>query len=221
MSTNPVDSSCSPSKRKVHFVVLRNAYIEDPCSQQVDISKSYYTKSEYAEIANQNKANLEMLQKRNCLHTTEYCIRGLEAKSPRGGRRKAANRRRARKAVIDESFRQKLEGVHDPEILAEIYKGFSTQCARIAHSVARLDAQIARDISCEKQDLFLVDKDDASNLAVPTEATEFSSEVFSGNITFVDFPLVGVSGKPNGTTHIASTPLRTDLFARVFGKHRR
>jgi hypothetical protein len=176
-------------------VLLRNAYIEDPCSQQVDLSKSYYTKSEYTEIANQNRANLEMLQKHNCLDTNEYCARGLEAKSTHGRQRKATNRRRARKAVIDETFRQELEGVHDPEILAEIYKGFSTQCARLAHSVARIDAQIAREISWEKQDLFLRDKDDACDLTVSTEATEFSSPEFSENGNFAHFPVVGVSGK--------------------------
>jgi hypothetical protein len=183
MSTNnPVDDSCSPSKRRVHFVFLRNAYIEDPCTQQVDLSKSYYTKSEYTEIAKQNRANIEMLQKPNyCLvDTNEYCIRGLEAQSPRGARRKAANRRRARKAVIEEGVRQELEGVDDPEILAEIYKGFSIQCGRLAHSVARFDARIAREISWEKQNLFLLDKDDASDdLTVSTEATEFLSEGFS------------------------------------------
>jgi hypothetical protein len=188
MSTknNPVDdSSCSPSKRRVHFAFLSNAYIEDPCTQQVDLSKSYYTKSEYTEIAKQNRANLEMLQKPNyCLvDANEYCPRGLEAQSPRGARCKAANRRRARKAVIEEGVRQELEGVDDPEILAEIYKGFSIQCARLAHSVAKLDAQIARELSWEKQDLFLLDKDDAASagddLTVSTEETEFSSEVFS------------------------------------------
>jgi hypothetical protein len=179
MSTNPVDSSYNSSKRKVDFAFLRNAYIEDPCTQQVDLSKSYYTKSEYAEIAKENGANIEMLQKRNyCLvDTNEYCPRGLEAQIPRGARRKAANRRRAREAVIEEGVRQEVQGLDDPEMLAEIYKGFSIQCARLAHSVAKLDAEIASKISWEKQDRFLLDKDDAcDDLTVSTEATEFLSE---------------------------------------------
>jgi hypothetical protein len=137
-----------------------------------------------------------MLQTRNCLDTNKYCARGLEAKSPHGEQRKATNHRPAKKAVIDETFRQELEGVHDPEILAEIYKGFSTQCTHLAHSVAKIDAQIAREISWEKHDRFLRDKDDACNLTVSTEATELTSEEFSEIGNFAQLPVVlGVSGK--------------------------
>ena len=66
------------------------------------------------------------------------------------------NRRRSVGAVINEQQRQRdmllLDGEEaDPEMLAEIYKGYTNQCALQAQRKGSMDQEVARSIAAERE----------------------------------------------------------------------
>jgi hypothetical protein len=169
--------------RKVHFVFHRRGSYIEPSNQKIDPT-DWYSKAEYSKIGDDNMAILRMMHTCKLLDDEKVCTRGLEARTSLGRRRSKTNRRRALHAVIDEQYRQKKEGADDPEMMAEIYKGFSIPSIIQSNNLGFRDAQAAKIVFHEKQDyLFLIDKScdatDATEESTEFSSTEFSSTEFS------------------------------------------
>jgi hypothetical protein len=145
-------------------------------------SDLFYNKEEYSKIEEENKAMAEMSQIPKSLRSSEsISMRGLETRTPRGARRRVMNRRRATHAVIDEQSRQEQEGVEDVDMLGEIYKGFTSHCIRQACDVGSRDAQVAKSIYFNGDDLSKSGERNCRDGSVCTEATDFlSSELLYG-----------------------------------------
>lgn len=69
----------------------------------------------------------------------EFCMRGLESKTPEGRRRRSLNKADAISAVLAEQDRQLMEDEHDPETLADIYFQFTSHCRESAYAMGLQD----------------------------------------------------------------------------------
>jgi hypothetical protein len=174
------DSSRPRAKRNVAFVLHRNSYSEPTSERKLNPSDLFYNKEEYSKIEEENKAMAEMSQIPKSLQSSEtISMRGLEARTPRGARRRVTNRRRATHAVIDEQSRQEQEGVEDVDMLGEIYKGFTSHCIRQSCDVGSRDARVAKSIYFNGDDLSKSRGRNCRDGSDGTEATELSSSELS------------------------------------------
>lgn len=73
------------------------------------------------------------------LPEADTCMRGLEAKTPNGARRKLINRREARTAVFLEQEMQDDDGCCDPDAIADAYYEVSERCQVEAQMLALRD----------------------------------------------------------------------------------
>jgi hypothetical protein len=176
MST--ADNSRPRAKRNVAFVLDRNSYSEPTSESKLNPADLFYNKREYSKLEEENKAMVEMSQTRKSTRSSEsITMRGLEARTPRGARRRVTNRRRATHAVIDEQSRQGQEGIEDVYMLGEIYKGFTSHCMRQACDVGSRDAQVAKSIYFNGDEVSKSGERNCMDGSVCTEATESSHAV--------------------------------------------
>jgi hypothetical protein len=141
-------------EKRVSFNTNRNVHVELQ-TQEFDSFFVYYNKAEYECIKDDCEAIIQMIK--TSTSGVEDCPRGLEGKVRMGMRRTQNNRRRALMAVMEEQCRQGDEGVHDPEMLAVLYKGYSTHCLTQAQRMGTRDAAVARNIA----EIFDTFKDEA------------------------------------------------------------
>jgi hypothetical protein len=144
-------------QKKVRLNSDHNTYIEAPI-QDFDHFFAYYSKEEYEGINDEVKAAVKLMQLL-WSESESFTSRGLRCKTPVGSRRKSSNRRksnnrrRARQAVLEEQFREENESEQDADLLAEIYKGFTSHCLRQAQRTGTQDAAVARAISRETEEV--------------------------------------------------------------------
>jgi hypothetical protein len=64
----------------------------------------------------------------------EWTYRGLESRTREGNRKKFRRRRFCKSAVFMEQDQQEANGIHDPEMLADVYHEHTEYCQFIAES---------------------------------------------------------------------------------------
>ena len=132
---------------RVKFQLEKNILIEpEPLQGSIedDALLLSYVRADYDIIMAENKATIQMMNNGGVLdhHKEHFCSRGLEAKTQLGSRRRRNIKRRAQDAVLDEQTRQHYENDEDPEMISEVYKGFTIPCH------AQAQRQGTRDYEC-------------------------------------------------------------------------
>ena len=134
------------TETKVKFKLENNILIEsDPLRGSIQHGAILsYVQADYDTISVENKATIELMNNGGLQdhHKEHFCSRGLEARTRLGSRRRRNIKRRAQDAVLEEQTRQRYEDDEDPEMISEIYKGFTIPC----HTQAQ--RQGIRDYEC-------------------------------------------------------------------------
>jgi hypothetical protein len=178
MPSQPLTPTAPPCvEKRVSFNSKRNVYVELQ-TQEFDSFFVYYNKAEYEGIKDDCQAIIQMI-KTSTLHVgAEDSVRGLECRTLTGKRRTQKNRRRALRAVMNELCRQEDEGEHDPEMLAVLYKGYSTHSLIQAQRTGTRDAAEARHIALERFETF---KDESCDFTVSSVDNDSSTMSLSSN----------------------------------------
>jgi hypothetical protein len=138
---------------KVKFQLEKNILFE-PAPLRESIGDGavhlFYVRAEYDSIMAENHATIEMMNN-GFFGNANFCCRGLESKTRLAGRRKHNMKRRARAAVLGEQQRQHDENNKDPEMISEIYKGFTIPCRTQAQRQGTRDYECAARISSRKR----------------------------------------------------------------------
>jgi hypothetical protein len=139
------------TSKKVSFASDKTIAVEPtlPRLNYDELFAAYYTREEYESFRDEIDALVRSHQRtvKNKDERGKLCFRGLEGRTHQGARRKVANRNRAKNAVLQEQTRQKQTQDFDPEMLAEIYKGFCLTSVSQAHRIAEADAACSRQLS--------------------------------------------------------------------------
>lgn len=163
-------------EKKVKFQLEKNVLIEpDPLRESIRHGTLLsYIQAEYDTIMAENQATVQMMNT-GVLDSDFFCSRGLEARTWLGSRRRRNIKRRAQDAVLDEQHRQRYENDQDPEIISEVYKGFTIPC----HTQAQ--RQGIRDYKCVKEIISRKDQEPKStNKDLPYDMTEATDKFLSG-----------------------------------------
>ena len=140
-------TSTTTTHRAVTFDLAKNTLCqwEQQTLSIEDISKVYYVREDYERIEDDNDLALyeasQMKSKKELQESTTCCVRGLECKTPMGAKRRSTNKKRSRQVV--------LQNQHDdvlPEVLAEVYSGYSKACQIQANRLGKYDEMIAKQI---------------------------------------------------------------------------
>mmetsp|Transcript_111045 Transcript_111045/g.155896 ORF Transcript_111045/g.155896 Transcript_111045/m.155896 type:complete len:203 (-) Transcript_111045:28-636(-) len=112
---------------------------------------SWYNRNELRAIKDDAKrmANLSVMTDdatTDNINNADLCLRGLEAKTPSGSRKKRQNRIEARAAVFMEQEVQDDNGFSDPDELADVYFEYTESCQAEAQMIAIRDEKEAKEI---------------------------------------------------------------------------
>jgi hypothetical protein len=168
-------------KTKVKFQLEKNILIgPDPLLESIGNGALLlsYVQAEYDTIMAENQATIQMMNDHGVLDREYFCSRGLEARTRLGSRRRRNVKRRAQGAVLDEQHRQHYENDEDPEMISEVYKGYTIPCHAQAQRQGTRDYECVTDIFSRKHQRPKSTNNDF--LRGMTEATdEFLSGIFS------------------------------------------
>lgn len=98
-------------------------------------TKIWHSKSDYVAM----KAAIAVALKRKGKFTETQ--RGLEARTKKGAAHRQRNRQLGRAAVLQEQFRQNVEGIRDDVKLAEAYQVISAECLLDAQELGYMDQE--------------------------------------------------------------------------------
>lgn len=98
---------------------------------------------EYKTIKNGAKTTVLMMMAGEKFHQDDpdFCSRGLEFRTRKGNKIRAANKLKARSAVLNEQDLQRDEGFHDPEFIAMASLDVSHECREQAQKRGEKDAK--------------------------------------------------------------------------------
>jgi hypothetical protein len=105
-----------------------------------DFTNIWYNKDDFKEMKKQYIPIVKKLAKKIPLEEGEEG-RGLEHKTPRGGKSRQKNRYQAMDAVLDEQERQWELKRKDADYIAQIYRQSSAHCQMNAYLSAKKDAE--------------------------------------------------------------------------------
>ena len=146
-------TSTTTTHRAVTFDLAKNTLCqwEQQTLSIEDISKVYYVREDYERIEDDNDLALyeasQMKSKKELQESTTCCVRGLECKTPIGAKRRSTNKKRSRKVVLQNQLIDDIV----PEVLAEVYSGYSKPCQLQANRLGKYDELIAKQIYEEDQ----------------------------------------------------------------------
>lgn len=112
-------------------------HINDYSSEEV--SSTWYSRDELRAI----KSEAKCVANSSDPSTDDICLRGLEARTAAGARRKRQNRIEARSAVFFEQDAQEEDGYSDPDAIADAYFECSERCQAEAQMIAVRDQREA------------------------------------------------------------------------------
>jgi len=98
---------------------------------------------DYKMIKNIAKSTVLMMMAGEKIHDNDpdFCTRGLEFRTKKGNKIRAANKLRARVAVLNEQDLQREEGFHDPEFIAMASLDESFECREQAQKRGEKDSR--------------------------------------------------------------------------------
>jgi hypothetical protein len=203
----------SAIKRSVRFSA-KNVSFQYEVDETLDKSISYFDKSDYDRINVENRATVQIMQTGSIGDITCFCSRGLEGRTKTGAQRRLQGIRRAQKAVVDEQWRQIDNDWNDPDMIAELYKGFALPALMQAQRMATRDASAARRWhaspvnSKEGAKTSNLSSDDMTSSS--TETNSLSSEE--------DDDSISESSTAQLNLKTAKTSFKNKLFRRVVGQ---
>jgi len=133
----------SSPKKRVHFSTMNNATFELDFVE-FDFLSVFYDEEEFFSMKKEATETLKLMDSPSFRETDLHCPRGLECRLKSAVKTKSRNRKLAKEAVLNEQKRQWKEQVHNPDLLAETYKGFSSHCLRRAQRMGASDAAVAK-----------------------------------------------------------------------------
>jgi hypothetical protein len=181
-------------KRKLRFSLESNQVF--PIKHFTDMSqntmrKTWYTEEDYAiEFQNETCPVLHQIDRGDKMpESNTLTVRGLESRTHQGSLRHEHNKLMARVAVLNEQYRQFLDGEQDDELLADAYLNVSIRCGHEAHSMGLKDeAAIKKEpkeiIMTEQQKYVKHDDEPAIFPASTTESSRMASTVNKRTIRF-------------------------------------
>jgi hypothetical protein len=143
-----------PSKKKDRSIPLVSKSISFADQNQVfeimhlndfppdAIADIWYDSSEYAQIKNDYRLTIFLIESGEKFTGEEHTSRGLEYRTREGAWARYENKRDAYNAVLDEQDRQWKEDIHDWDIISRVY---------LEHSSKRLNAAYERGVEDEKE----------------------------------------------------------------------
>lgn len=114
-----------------------------------EIAAVWFEASEYANMKNEYKDTVFLMECGQVLDEIEHTKRGLEYRTQEGAWARYENKRDAYNAVLDEQDIQWKEDYDDDEALRRVYLKHSTKCGIAAHKLAMQDASDAEAIFAE------------------------------------------------------------------------
>jgi len=117
-----------------------------------EIEAVWMSPNEYKTIKNGAKTTVLMMMAGETFHEDDpdFCARGLEFRTRKGNKIRAANKLKARSAVLNEQDLQREEGFHDPEFIAMASMDVSfevrEQAQKRGEKDARAIAEYMRDV---------------------------------------------------------------------------
>lgn len=112
-----------------------------------EIEAVWMSPIEYKTIKNGAKTTVLMMMAGEKFHEDDpdFCCRGLEFRTRKGNKIRAANKLKARSAVLNEQDLQRDEGFHDPEFIAMASLDVSHECREQAQKRGEKDAKAILD----------------------------------------------------------------------------
>ena len=86
--------------------------------------------------------------------TEDHCLRGLEYRTKDGAKKRMKNKFNGMAAVLHEQDRQSYENLHDPELLAEVYRQATYHCFLEALALGRKDERDIQDYIASENEPF-------------------------------------------------------------------
>jgi len=121
-----------------------------------EIEAVWMSPIEYKTIKNGAKTTVLMMMAGEKFHEDDpdFCSRGLEFRTRKGNKIRAANKLKARSAVLNEQDLQKDEGFHDPEFIAMASLDVSHECREQAQKRGEKDAKAIVEYMSDIRGLF-------------------------------------------------------------------
>lgn len=120
---------------------------------EAEISSIWFEPNEYANMKNEYKDTLFLMECNKTLDEVEHTARGLEYRTQEGAWARYENKRDAYNAVLDEQDIQWKGDYDDDEALRRVYLEHSTKCSHASHELANKDAREAKTIYDETADV--------------------------------------------------------------------
>ena len=121
-----------------------------------EIEAVWMSPIEFKTIKNGAKTTVLMMMAGEKFHEEDpdFCSRGLEFRTRKGNKIRAANKLKARSAVLNEQELQRDEGFHDPEFIAMASLDVSQECRQQAHKRGEKDAEAIAEYMSDVKALF-------------------------------------------------------------------
>jgi hypothetical protein len=189
-----VELALTVVKRKLRFSLESNQVF--PIKHFTDMSqnamrKKWYTEGDFAkDFQNEICPVLQQIDRGDKMPESDtLTVRGLELRTHQGSLRHEHNKLMARVAVLNEQYRQFLDGEQDDELLADAYLNVSIRCGHEAHWMGLKDeAAIKKEpkeiILTEHQKYVKHDDKPAIFPASTTESSRMASTVNKRTIRF-------------------------------------
>jgi hypothetical protein len=146
-STAPLHSASAKSRRR--RVAFATDVIEHGMMSRVEytaeeMKATWYDRSSLRQMKDCARSEARLVESGVLVEGDDVSIRGLEAKTSNGLRRKRQNRMNAYAAVFFEIDTQQDMGMADDDAVADAYFTFSEPCLVAAHMIALRDAEDAK-----------------------------------------------------------------------------
>ena len=150
-STDPTSTSSSssrdPSRKAVHWnpKVGKKRHIQLQDMRDYERESVWYNEDDSRIILAMARVTVKMMMKGEACDDIDYCSRGLEGKTLSGSKKRSKNKNLVRAAVLTEQEIQRMDGVHDPEELANVSVKCSVTICTVARDKGIQDEQAIQD----------------------------------------------------------------------------
>lgn len=121
-----------------------------------EIEALWMAPEEFKTIKNAAKTTVLMMMAGETFHEDDpdFCARGLEFRTRKGNKIRAANKLKARSAVLNEQDLQREEGFHDPEFIAMASLDVSFECREQAQKRGQNDFKAIAEYTSDVRTLY-------------------------------------------------------------------
>jgi hypothetical protein len=152
-----------------------------------EIENTWYNGGQFKMIKKSTLVLVKMMRRGKCEETDEYSFRGLEHRTKEGSEARQDAKERAADVLFLEVRRQKVEGIEDPEHLAELLNECTAERQHVALQLAKADQEAVIGGSSsfseenDSQDMTSVSSQTMSIASAPSVEEESSSPAYEGD----------------------------------------